>query len=93
MWDALAEIGQRENATLNQLCTQVATSRQTGGFTSNLRVFIVQYFLVKWHAGVGAAAQTTNASTSGSRAKDAKVESATPPATSSGAVLNFSANR
>lgn len=84
MWDALAEIGRRENATLNQLCTHVATTRPDGGFTSNLRVFIMNYFR---------ALQTANANTSGSTTNEANVDSATPPATSSGAVLNLSANR
>jgi len=84
MWDALAEIGRRENANLNQLCTHVVHSRPDGGFTSNLRVFIMNYFRVL---------QSANASTSGSTTNEANVDSATPPATSSGAVLNLSASR
>jgi predicted DNA-binding ribbon-helix-helix protein len=84
MWEALADIGRRENASLNQLCTHVATTRPDGGFTSNLRVFIMNYFR---------ALQTANANANGMTTNAANVDSATPPATSSGAVLNLSANR
>jgi predicted DNA-binding ribbon-helix-helix protein len=84
MWDALMDIGRRENAGLNQLCTRVAAERPDGGFTSNLRVFIINYFR---------ALQSANVSTSGNTTNEANVDNATPPATSSGAVLNLSANR
>ena len=44
MWDALTDISKRENLGFNQLCTYVAATRRDGGFTSNLRVFIMSYF-------------------------------------------------
>lgn len=94
MWDALAEICRRENANLNQVCTHVAATRPEGGFTSNLRVFIMSYFRGQTNPEVRMQlVQMTNASTAGSTTKDASVDKATHPATSSGAVLNLSANR
>ncbi len=94
IWEALVDICQRESATLNQICTHVAASRPDGGFTSNLRVFIMGYFRGQANpAERKPLLHITNASTTGSTANAASVDSATPPATSSGDVLNLSANR
>lgn len=93
MWDALTDISKRENLGFNQLCTFVAATRRDGGFTSNLRVFMLNYFRDPAQAEALRAAHKTTASTGGSSTNDAKVETATAPATSSGAALNLSANR
>ena len=93
MWDALTDISKRENLGFNQLCTFVAATRQEGGFTSNLRVFIMSYFRDPAQAEALRAAHKTTTSTGGSSTNDNSVETATAPATSSGAVLNLSANR
>jgi len=48
LWIALDEIVKRENMTLHEICTNIATERgaqgTTGGFTSSLRVYVVKYF-------------------------------------------------
>ena len=44
MWDALGEICAREGSSVDQVCAHVADSNGEGGFTSGLRVFIVEYF-------------------------------------------------
>ena len=44
MWEALEDICQREGKTVNEICTIVADMRQTGGFTSALRVYILSYY-------------------------------------------------
>jgi predicted DNA-binding ribbon-helix-helix protein len=93
MWDALTDISKRENIGFNPLCTYVAATRREGGFTSNLRVFIMNYFRDPAHAEALRSAHTTNASTNGNSANAANVDNATAPATSSGAALNLSANR
>ena len=93
MWEALSDICTREGVVANQLCTYVAGVRKGGGFTSNLRVFIMNYFRDPATAEALRAHNKTNGSTNGSNAKDKSVDNATPPATSSGSALNLSANR
>jgi predicted DNA-binding ribbon-helix-helix protein len=93
MWEALSDICTRESIVPNQLCTYVAAARQGGGFTSNLRVFIMNYFRDPATAEALRASHKTNGSTNGKSANDKSVDNATPPATSSGAALNLSANR
>ena len=45
LWRALEVISEMERADINQLCTRVADARgPDGGFTSALRVFIVEFF-------------------------------------------------
>ena len=44
MWDALDDICQREGKTLNEICADVSNRRREGGFTSALRVFILNYY-------------------------------------------------
>jgi predicted DNA-binding ribbon-helix-helix protein len=44
LWDALAEICMRERQDLNSLVRQIEASGHTGGRTSAVRVFVLQYF-------------------------------------------------
>jgi predicted DNA-binding ribbon-helix-helix protein len=44
MWDALKDICAREGMSLDQICAHVAGSNGERGFTSSLRVFIVNYY-------------------------------------------------
>ena len=44
MWEALLEIARREGTTINQIGTWVDAHRAETGFTSSLRVFILNYF-------------------------------------------------
>ena len=44
MWDALAEICRRENATLSEIATLVGRSRSASSLTSAMRIFILDYF-------------------------------------------------
>lgn len=44
MWEALEEICEREGVKVHQICGRVAENMAGGGFTSGLRVFIVDYF-------------------------------------------------
>jgi predicted DNA-binding ribbon-helix-helix protein len=57
MWDALAEICQREDMTLHQLCALIDERRRASSLTAAIRVFIVNYFrsaaTEEGHAGTG----------------------------------------
>ena len=45
LWRALEEIAQRENCDINEICKHVSENRtDKGGFTSALRVHIVNYW-------------------------------------------------
>lgn len=44
MWEALDDICRREEKTLNEICADVSQRRREGGFTSALRVFILNYY-------------------------------------------------
>ncbi len=44
MWDALNEICDREELSLDQICAHVADTNGDRGFTSSLRVFIINYY-------------------------------------------------
>ncbi|TQF77752.1 ribbon-helix-helix domain-containing protein [Elioraea sp. Yellowstone] len=44
LWDALAEICRRERTSPSELCRRLERSGLSGGRTSAMRVFIVQYF-------------------------------------------------
>ena len=45
LWKALEEMAQRENCDINEICKRVAENRSdVGGFTSALRVHIVNYW-------------------------------------------------
>jgi len=44
MWDALKDICAREGVSLDQICAHVAGTNGERGFTSSLRVFIVNYY-------------------------------------------------
>ena len=44
LWEALAEICQRERQDLNQLVRRVESSGNSGGRTSAVRVFVLRYF-------------------------------------------------
>lgn len=44
LWDSLKDICQRENCTLNELCTMIDSRRGTANLTASIRVFIVSYY-------------------------------------------------
>ncbi len=44
MWDALVQISEREKRTIDEICTWVDGNRPETGFTSSLRVYILNYF-------------------------------------------------
>ncbi len=44
LWDALEEIGQRENLTRNQLCGMIDECRHASSLTAAVRVFILTYY-------------------------------------------------
>lgn len=44
MWEALDDICRREGKNLNEICGEVAQKKREGGFTSALRVFILNYY-------------------------------------------------
>jgi predicted DNA-binding ribbon-helix-helix protein len=57
LWDALAEICEREDQDMSTLVRQVEAAGHTGGRTSAIRVFILNYYrnaaTEHGHAGVG----------------------------------------
>ncbi|HVY14244.1 MAG TPA: ribbon-helix-helix domain-containing protein [Rhodopila sp.] len=57
LWDALSEICEREDQDIGALVRQVEAGGHTGGRTSAIRVFILNYFRVAatehGHAGAG----------------------------------------
>lgn len=44
LWNALMEVCQREDRDLHQVIRQVESGRDSGGRTSAVRVFLLQYF-------------------------------------------------
>ncbi|HIF08959.1 MAG TPA: hypothetical protein EYQ81_03350 [Sneathiellales bacterium] len=44
MWDALDDICDRERKSVNEISTLAAQTQRDGGFTSALRVFILNYY-------------------------------------------------
>jgi predicted DNA-binding ribbon-helix-helix protein len=44
LWDALAEICRRERQDVNRLVRQIEAIGHSGGRTSAVRVFVLQYF-------------------------------------------------
>jgi predicted DNA-binding ribbon-helix-helix protein len=44
LWDALAEICQREHQDINRLVRHIESIGHAGGRTSAVRVFVVQYY-------------------------------------------------
>jgi predicted DNA-binding ribbon-helix-helix protein len=44
MWDALFEVAQGEQRTVNEICAMVDRSRKESTLTSGLRVYILRYF-------------------------------------------------
>lgn len=44
MWDALADIAEREQTTLNELLTSVAEGQSESSFTASVRVYTLAYF-------------------------------------------------
>ncbi len=44
MWDALAEIAEREGQTVNDVCSDVYHIHRQSTLTSGIRVFILGYF-------------------------------------------------
>ncbi len=44
MWEALEEITERENITLANLLTEVASGQNESSFTASVRVFALCYF-------------------------------------------------
>lgn len=44
LWDSLKDICDRENCTLNELCTMIDRRRGDANLTASIRVFIVSYF-------------------------------------------------
>ncbi len=44
MWDALGEICQREDVSLNNLCSRIADRRSASSLTAMIRVFVMSYF-------------------------------------------------
>ncbi len=53
MWEALEDICERERLGLNEMCTLVARAHRSGGFTSSLRVFIMNYYRDQDSVGMG----------------------------------------
>lgn len=44
IWDSLKEICDRENLSLNDVCTQIDQRRGEANLTASIRVFIVSYY-------------------------------------------------
>jgi predicted DNA-binding ribbon-helix-helix protein len=44
LWDAFDEICRREHKSARTICSEVGRLRREGGFTSALRVYILDYF-------------------------------------------------
>jgi predicted DNA-binding ribbon-helix-helix protein len=44
LWDALLEIGERERWDLSQLVREIEAIGRSGGRTSTVRVFVLEYF-------------------------------------------------
>lgn len=44
LWESLKDICDRENCTLNELCTMIDRRRGDANLTASIRVFIVSYF-------------------------------------------------
>ncbi|WP_348982895.1 ribbon-helix-helix domain-containing protein [Azospirillum sp. TSA6c] len=44
IWDSLKEICEREQMTLNEICTQIDERRGEANLTASIRVFIVSYY-------------------------------------------------
>ncbi|MBP2313356.1 ribbon-helix-helix domain-containing protein [Azospirillum soli] len=44
IWDSLKEICEREELSLNQICTEIDQRRGEANLTASIRVFIVSYF-------------------------------------------------
>jgi predicted DNA-binding ribbon-helix-helix protein len=59
MWEALLEISERENQSFHDICTMVDRNRTETGFTSGLRVFILDYF---WRPTGGSRRRSTRSS-------------------------------
>lgn len=102
MWDALSDICAREEVSLEQICAHVADTNGEPGFTSSLRVFIINYYRGRGRPVAPPAArgrgpqhqsQIATKSRSGRAAKVTRVDSTTMPATSSGARLKRCAKR
>jgi predicted DNA-binding ribbon-helix-helix protein len=51
LWDALAEICRREGQDINALVRQIEANGHSGGRTSAVRVFVLQYFRAASEAG------------------------------------------
>ncbi len=44
LWDSLKDICDREDLTLNELCTQIDARRGDANLTASIRVFIISYY-------------------------------------------------
>lgn len=44
LWDALKDICDREDCSLNELCTMIDERRGSANLTASLRVFIISYY-------------------------------------------------
>ena len=44
IWDSLKEICERENLSINEICTQIDQRRGEANLTASIRVFIVSYY-------------------------------------------------
>lgn len=44
MWEALEDICQRENFSVNTLCTMIDRTRKGGSLTAAIRVYLLGYF-------------------------------------------------
>jgi predicted DNA-binding ribbon-helix-helix protein len=44
IWDALNEIVKRKNLTIRELVSRIEAKRRSGGRTSAVRVFVLNYF-------------------------------------------------
>jgi predicted DNA-binding ribbon-helix-helix protein len=57
LWDALGEICEREDQDMSTLVRQIEAAGHTGGRTSAIRVFILNYYRAAatelGHAGIG----------------------------------------
>lgn len=57
LWDSLKEIVERENLSINQVCSEIDDRRGGANLTAALRVFIISYYRSAAFAGSGGFAE------------------------------------
>jgi predicted DNA-binding ribbon-helix-helix protein len=53
LWDSLKDIAERENLSINQVCSEIDRRREAANLTAALRVFIISYYRNAAPAGPG----------------------------------------